>query len=259
MAGPHVIDVDEAQFAERVLEASRTTPVVVDFWAGWCQPCLFLSPVLERLAEEHAGRFVLAKVDVDANPTLAARYRVQGIPAVKAFRDGEVVSEFVGAQPEDVVRRFLDSVLPSAADQRAASGREAHSPEEAEAAYREALALDPSHPDAAAGLAALLIDRGDLDESRSVLAAATPTAEIRRVQAELDLRRRASSDGDLGEAARSAVAGDHRSALERLLAAMSDGGDRDSARSLMLQLFEVLGDDHPLTREFRGKLASVLF
>jgi putative thioredoxin len=259
MAGPHVIDVDEADFEHRVVEASRTTPVVVDFWAGWCRPCLFLSPVLERLAEEHEGRFVLAKVDVDANPSLAARFGVQGIPAVKAFRDGRVLSEFVGAQPEDIVRRFLAAVLPSAADQRAASGRAATSPEEAEAAYRDALAHDPSHPAAAAGLAALLIERDELEEAGAVLAGAAPTAEVRRLRAELELRTLAGRDGALGEAARSAVAGDHRSALERSLAAMGNGADREVAREMMLRLFDVLGDDHPLTREFRGKLASALF
>jgi putative thioredoxin len=259
MAGPHVIDVDEADFEQRVVEASRATPVVVDFWAGWCQPCLFLSPVLERLAEEHEGRFVLAKVDVDANPSLATRFGVQGIPAVKAFRDGRVVSELVGAQPEDIVRRFLAAVLPSAADQRAASGRAAASADEAEAAYRDALAHDPSHPAAAAGLAALLVDRGNLDEAGVVLAGATPTAEVRRLRAELDLRTLATGDGAIGEAARSAVAGDHRTALERSLAVMSNGGDREPAREMMIRLFDVLGDDHPLTREFRGKLASALF
>jgi putative thioredoxin len=112
----HVLDVDEAEFQSRVVDASRQAPVVVDFWAGWCQPCLVLSPTLERLAQEYRGRFTLAKVDVDTNPELAARYRVQGIPAVKAFVDGAVASEFVGVQPEDLVRRFIDQVVPSEAD-----------------------------------------------------------------------------------------------------------------------------------------------
>jgi putative thioredoxin len=259
MDGARVIEVDEAGFEARVLEASGERPVVVDFWAGWCQPCLLLSPVLERLAEEHGGAFTLAKVDVDANPNLAVRYGVQGIPAVKAFRDGEVVSEFVGAQPEEIVRRFLDHVLPSEADRRAAAGRDAGSAEEAEAAFRAALAEDPSHPQAAAGLAALLLDRGELDEARAVVAAASPSPEVGRLQAELDLHAAATAGDELGAAARAALAGDHRHALDRTLSLLHEDGHREPARDLMLRLFEVLGDDHPLTREYRPLLASALF
>jgi putative thioredoxin len=259
MAGDHVIDIDEADFEARVLEESRGRPVVVDFWAGWCQPCLILGPVLERLADEHGGAFLLAKLDVDANPALASRYGIQGIPAVKAFRGGHVVSEFVGAQPEEIVRRFIDSVLPSAADERAAAGREAGSEEEAEAAFREALAHDPAHPEASAGLAALLLARGDSDEARSVLSPAPPTPPVRRLRAEIDLRAAAGRVGDLGEAARAALDGDPRRALERSLAAVTSDGDREAARELMVRLFEVLGDDDPLTKEYRGKLASALY
>jgi putative thioredoxin len=259
MAGAHVIDVQEGDFDVRVVEASRGRPVVVDFWAAWCQPCLFLGPVLERLADENGGAFLLAKLDVDASPGLASRFAVQGIPAVKAFRDGHVVSEFVGAQPEDVVRRFIDSVLPSAADDRAAAGREAESDSEAEAAFRDALKHDPSHPEAAAGLAALLLERGETDEARSVLASAPPIAPIRRLQAEIDLRAAAGRGGELGEAARAALDGNPRGALERSLAAISADGEREAARDLMVRMFEVLGDDDPLTREYRGKLASALY
>ena len=123
-----MIEVGEADFQDRVVQASRTTPVVVDFWAGWCRPCLVLSPLLEGLAAEFAGRFVLAKVDVDANEGLAARFGVRGIPSVKGFRDGQVVAEFVGAQPEELVRRFLDRVVPSEADERVSAGRLMSSP-----------------------------------------------------------------------------------------------------------------------------------
>ena len=259
MADPHVIEVDEAGFEAQVVKASRDRPVVVDFWAGWCQPCLLLSPVLERLAEEHGGTFVLAKVDVDANPNLAVRYGVQGIPAVKGFRGGEVVSEFVGAQPEEIVRRFLDQIVPSDADRLAAGGQVAGSPEEAEAAFRAALAEDPSHSRAAAGLAALLLDRGEPDEARAMLAAASPSPEVSRLQAELELHAAAAAAGELGAAARAALAGDHRHALDRTLSLIREDGYREPARDLMLRLFEVLGDDHPLTREYRPLLASALF
>ena len=196
MKSANVIDVGEQDFESRVVDASRQTPVVVDFWAGWCRPCLVLSPILERLADEYDGRFVLAKVDVDANPGLAGRFRVQGIPAVKAFVDGAEAGEFVGAQPEEAVRRFLDEV----------TGAE---------------------------------------------------AEGRRAAAEAALRDVAAGDGHLGAIAEDALEGRHRDALERSLALV--GTDTDDARGVMLRIFELLGDDDPLTREFRSRLASVLF
>ncbi|HEV3474098.1 MAG TPA: tetratricopeptide repeat protein [Actinomycetota bacterium] len=124
MKSANVVEVGEADFESRVVQASKQTPVVVDFWAGWCRPCLVLGPILERLAGEYEGRFLLAKVDVDANPTLASRFGVQGIPAVKAFVDGGVSSEFVGAQPEEAVRRFLDQVTGVEADARRAAAQE---------------------------------------------------------------------------------------------------------------------------------------
>ena len=197
MKSATVIDVGEAEFESRVVEASRRTPVVVDFWAGWCRPCLVLSPILERLAEEYDGRFVLAKVDVDANPALAARFGVQGIPAVKAFVDGTPTSGFVGAQPEGSVRTFLDQV----------TGAE---------------------------------------------------AGARRSAAEDALRELAARDGRIGEAAAAALEGRHRDALEACLSLVEDGAEGD-ARETMLRVFDLLGDDSALTREFRSRLASVLF
>jgi len=260
MAGSHVIEVTEADFQDRVIEASRRAPVVVDFWAGWCRPCLILGPVLERLAAEYEGRFTLAKLDVDANPTLAARYGVQGIPVVKAFRDGQVSSEFVGAHPEELVRRFLDQVVPSEADEAVAQAREAATVESAEAGYRKALELRPDHPEALAGLAELLATRGETEEARVLLGRVPLAGPGRRLLAELDLRAAAEEESELGRAAAQALDGDPRAALDRCLRQISSGGGaRDEARQMMLRIFDVLGEDHPLTSEFRSRLANALF
>ena len=133
-----VFDVDEAEFEQRVLERSKEVPVVVDFWADWCGPCKQLTPVLERAAESRAGKVELAKVDVEKNKQLQAAFRIQGIPAVKAFKDGRVAAEFTGALPPAEVERFFDALVPSEADELAESGDEE--------ALRKALELDPSHP-----------------------------------------------------------------------------------------------------------------
>ena len=135
-----VFDVGEADFEQRVLERSRELPVVVDFWAEWCGPCKQLTPVLERAATERAGKVELAKVDVDSNPRLQAAFRIQGIPAVKAFRDGRIAAEFAGALPPAEVERFFDALVPSEADELATSGDEDD--------LRRALELDPAHPTA---------------------------------------------------------------------------------------------------------------
>ena len=142
-------DVDEASFEERVVARSRELPVVVDFWADWCGPCKQLTPVLERAVAARPGKVELAKVDVDRNPRLQAAFRVQGIPAVKAFRDGRVASEFTGAQPPAEVERFFDSLVPSEADELVRTGDEA--------SLRRALELDPDHPTARRELGKLLL------------------------------------------------------------------------------------------------------
>jgi putative thioredoxin len=274
-----VIDVGEVDFEEKVIQASHDLPVVVDFWADWCQPCRILSPMLERLAEEHEGSFVLAKVDVDANPNLSGLFGIQSIPAVKAFRDGQVVSEFVGVQPEELLRRFVDELVPSAADEladQAASARESGDLVDAEALYREALSGDSSHQAAKLGLAALLAMRGEDEEARGLLAQLPATEGVRQLDAALELksaargkddrealRIRAESgdrDAELTLASAEAAAGEHHVALERSLRLVQSGGDqRDRARDLMVRIFEALGDEHPLTREFRPRLASALF
>src|SRR5215213_5904698 len=138
-----VVEVSEASFERDVLQRSFEAPVVVDFWAAWCGPCRTLGPILERLAEEYAGAWILAKLDVDANPGVAAAFGIQGIPAVKAFRDGRQVAEFVGALPEDRVRAWLDQLGPSPATLAVGEGKAAEAAGDLERAtelYRKALA-----------------------------------------------------------------------------------------------------------------------
>src|SRR5438093_1904885 len=116
VANPNVIEVNDQNFGTAVLQESHQRPVVVDFWADWCQPCRMIGPVLERLAGEYQGQFLLGKLDVDLNPQVASAFRIQSIPAVKAFRDGRLVNEFIGAVPEPSIRAFLKTLVPSEAD-----------------------------------------------------------------------------------------------------------------------------------------------
>jgi putative thioredoxin len=273
---PHVVDVTTEDFETAVLARSHEVPVVVDFWAAWCGPCRTLGPTLEAAVDGRGGEVVLAKVDVDANQALAQRFRVQGIPAVKAFRDGQVVDEFTGALGRAQVEQFLDGVVPSAADRAVAraGGLRETDREQAVAAYREALDLDPDHRGAAIGLAELLVD----SDPEAALALVHPhrpdpaaeavvtRAELARAGggADLDALRAAAHPHDgaaqleLGRAL--AGRGEHAEAAAALLAAVRAGGDtREPAREQLVALFNVLGDDHEVVRTARPQLARALF
>ncbi|MEO6121273.1 MAG: thioredoxin domain-containing protein, partial [Acidimicrobiales bacterium] len=170
-------DVTDATFQELVLDRSATVPVVVDLWAAWCGPCVTLGPILERVVAESDGRVELAKVDVDANPGIAASFRVQSIPAVFALKGGEVVDQFIGALPENQVRQFVTRLAPpkTEADLLVEAGDEG--------SLRQALELQADHPAAVIALATLLLERGDGPEALAVLARVPETPEGRRVAA----------------------------------------------------------------------------
>jgi putative thioredoxin len=215
------MDVTDSTFETAVIERSRTVPVVVDFWAEWCGPCRQLGPVIERGVAERAGQVELAKIDVDANPQVSRAFAIQSIPAVKAFRDGRVVAEFVGAQPPTAVNSFLDSLLPSEADGLVAQGDEE--------SLRRAVALEPSRADAAVPLARITLQRRE------------PPL-------------------DLGDAFAALDAGDQEKALDLLIGALpSADGAKDDIRRVVVGVLDELGVDNQLARDSRRRLASALY
>jgi putative thioredoxin len=243
-----VTDVSEADFQREVIEKSHEVPVVVDFWAAWCGPCRALTPVLEREAGAREGEVVLAKLDTDANPNLSRQFGIQGIPAVKAFRDGEVVDEFVGAQPPAVVGRFFDGLVPSEADQLVAAGGEGD--------LRRALELEPARTEAAVALARMLHSRGETAEAERLLDGRPGFAAEG-----LAARMRLEPDPALAPAFATLDA-DVERGLDQLIAALAEAGDadrRDDLRKAVVGVLDALGVDHPVAREARRKLAAALY
>lgn len=278
------IEVAEDDFETAVLERSHEVPILVDFWAPWCGPCRVLSPVLEKLAEEYAGEMILAKVNVDDNPSLASLFGIQGIPAVKLVRGGEIAAEFTGALPEAGVREFLSRFLPSQADKQAhdaANLEQQGKIAEAKSLYQAILESEPNHSRALLGLGRLLIDEGDeagaLEYLEKVTLGSEERKETDRVIARLKLRRgadqnesslRATLESNPNDLQARFNLADLLAANENYEAALKEfltivKADRqfrdDGARKAMIQIFEVLGSDDPLTEKYRSELANVLF
>lgn len=242
------INVTEATFDRDVAELSRQTPVVVDFWAEWCGPCKALSPALEAAEAKRGGRVLLAKVDVDSNQALAGRYGVQGIPAVKAFRDGKVVDEFTGAVPPAKVEAFFDALLPSKADELLEKGDEL--------SLREASEQEPRRADVAVALGRARLERGA--EAEALEAVAGHESDF--AAAGIAARVRLSREGIGGDAFAALDRGDRDAALDALVAEVGDAEDgaREDLRRAIVGILSELDPGDPTAREYRRRLAAAL-
>ena len=247
-----VHDVSEASFQQDVIERSREVPVVVDFWAEWCGPCRQLGPALEAEANAREGDVELAKIDVDANQQLAVAFGIQGIPAVKAFKDGEVAAEFTGALPPAQVAEFFESLVPSEAARLAQA--------EDEQSLRRALELDPRQGEAAVKLARILLGSGESEQAQTLLEPLGDDFTASGLLARIELAG-GEWGADLAPAFDAWDRGEHEVALETLQAAIAASGDAertDLLRRVMVAIFTELGPASELAREHRRRLAAAI-
>lgn len=276
MSQSFIIHVTEADFEYEVIQYSQQTPVVVDFWADWCIPCKTLGPILTKLTEKRQGEFRLAKVDVDENPKLANRFNIRGIPAVKGFRNGQVIAEFTGAVPENQVQKFLDEIVPGPSDLQLEKGNSLLTTEDwvrAETAFRQVLEERPKHPAALLGLAKCLLTQGKGAQTLQILndfpasREFSPAQQLRPLAVALTRKNeRALETDNLLEATYQRALhlisiGNLPAAMDGLLVILKEDKHyhQDEVREVMVSLFEILGNESPVTRQYRAELASVLY
>ncbi|MDA0351657.1 MAG: thioredoxin [Chloroflexi bacterium] len=276
-----VIDATDATFQAEVLDRSHQVPVVVDFWAEWCGPCRVLGPVLEQVAAELGDAVQLVKLDTDANQRVAAQYGIRSIPAVKAFRDGVMVDEFVGALPEPEVRAFFDRIRPTEADALTAAGEAALGAGDlaaAQAQFEAALAINHAHADATIGLAIASVEQGNVDRAEELALRVPAQPRAARVLARVNLLRAAvgidraaledrlaANEADLDAhyqlGAHMLAVGEWEPGFEHLLEVLIR--DRkfadDGARRRFIEGLDLLGAAHPVAVEYLRRLTNVLF
>jgi putative thioredoxin len=272
------INVSEETFQAEVINRSSEIPVVVDFWAPWCVPCRTLSPILEKLATDPDFTFILAKVNVDQNPNLSMRYRVQGIPAVKAFVDGEVVSEFVGLQPEGRIRDFLRKLIPDEAEEAISNAKSLLATQHwaaAEDAFFDLLEDYPHRADVNLGIARALLAQGEGCDALNYLEKIRDGKELTEAERLKPLAhflcRTVLTEDDQSTAdpltvqyEQTAVLigrGNFAAAMDGLIDVLRQNKRfrKGEPREVMLGLFELLGNDNTLTTQYRQELASVLY
>ena len=282
---PYIIEVTEDNYQQAVVEQSYQTPVLVDFWASWCQPCQMLMPVLAGLAESYGGKFILAKVNTEEQQGLAAQFGIRSIPTVKLFRNGQAVDEFAGALPESEIRAFLDRHIPRESDAQVDQARELLLQGNSDAALElleRAKASDPGNVRVDIALAQAHAASGDAEQALEILDTlpldAQDDAEVKRLKgvlhyesllssapSEEELERRLAGDENDSEArhllaAHKVVKQEYEGALELLLDLMRrdrNYGD-DAARKEMLRIFDLLGED-PLVARYRSRMMNLLY
>jgi putative thioredoxin len=277
MAVENIINVSESDFDYEVLKYSQNVPVVVDFWASWCRPCKVLSPMLERLAQEADGAFRLAKVDTDENPNLAILYNVRSLPTIKAFSNSQVVTEFVGLQPEERLREFISKITPpgpaTLALEKAEALLSSQQWGEAETLFRQILEPNPSQPASLLGLSKTLLAQNRIQEALQILKDFPASRQFNQAQVLLPLanalddqaRHRLPDDNELDAAFANAVRlagrGNTLAALDGLLDILRRDKlyRQGKARQVILSIIEIMGDENPDTRQYRAELANILF